>query len=72
MLFAKYRNFSATTSPDPEAIRKYSFIAQSPVPSFTGKWAPRFDGNIDTAIVVSIMGKLITIIQYEHRHRLVI
>jgi len=54
MFFGKYGNFSATSGPDPTKIIKYKFIAKSPVPSFTGKWAPKFDGTIDTSIMVGI------------------
>ena len=53
MFFGKYGNFSAMTIPDAMQLSKYSFTVLSPVPSFTGKWAPQFNGNADGSIVVS-------------------
>jgi hypothetical protein len=53
MFFGNYGNFSAITVPDALQLRKYSFTVLSPVPSFTGKWAPQFNGNNDGSIVVS-------------------
>jgi len=52
IFFGKYGNFSATTGPDPAKLVKYKFTVKSPVPSFTGKWAPIFDGTVDTSIMV--------------------
>jgi hypothetical protein len=42
MFFGKYGNFSATTILNATKLAKYSFNVKSPVPSFTGKWAPKF------------------------------
>jgi hypothetical protein len=53
MFFGKYGNFTSTTGPDPVKISKYAFPVMSPIASFTGKFAPKFNGNIDTALVVS-------------------
>ena len=53
MFFGKYGNFSAITIPDAMQLSKYSFTVISPVPSFTGKWAPQFNQNDDGNIVVS-------------------
>ncbi len=54
MFFGKYGNFSVTTGPDPAKLAKYKFTVKSPVPSFTGKWAPIFDGTVDTSIMVGL------------------
>ncbi len=42
MFYGKYRNFSATTILNSTKLAKYSFNVKSPVPSLTGKWAPKF------------------------------
>ena len=52
MFFGTYGNFSSATGPDPVKISKYSFVAKSPIPSLTGKFAPKFNGNIDTTLLV--------------------
>lgn len=56
MFFGKYGNFYALTIPNAKQLSKYSFTAKSPVPSFTGKWAPKFGGLNpagDGSVVVS-------------------
>ena len=52
MFFGKYGHFTATTTALTQNLAKYTFVSKSPVPSLTGKWAPKFDGNIDTSIMV--------------------
>ena len=51
-LFGKYGSFSAASKPDPAKLVKYSFIPNSPVPSFTGKYGLQLDGTIDTSLLV--------------------
>jgi hypothetical protein len=56
MFFGKYGNFRAITVPDALQLSKYSFTVKSPVPSFTGKWAPKFielSPTDDGSIIVS-------------------
>ncbi len=55
MFFSKLGNFISTTIPNSVKIGKYSFTVLSPLPSFTGKWAPQFDGTVDTSISVIIV-----------------
>jgi hypothetical protein len=54
MFFGKYGHFTATTTASAQNIAKYKFVSKSPVPSLTGKWAPKFDGTISTAIMVTV------------------
>ncbi len=54
ILFGKYGTFKEATKPDPANLDKYTFIPNSPVPSFTGKWGLQFDGTMNTAIMVFI------------------
>jgi hypothetical protein len=51
-LFGKYGSFKFATNPDPTKLFKYSFIPNSPVQSFTGKYGLQFDGTIDTSLLV--------------------
>jgi hypothetical protein len=54
MFFGKYGNFSATISPDLVKLNNYDFTTLSPIPSFTGKYAAKFLGTMDSSITVSI------------------
>jgi hypothetical protein len=58
MFFGKYGHFTATTTTLTQNIAKYKFVSMSPVPSMTGKWAPKFDGTINTAILVRVILEL--------------
>ncbi len=53
MFFGKYGSFSATTSPNPARLSNFFFGTLSPIPSFTGKFAPKFLGTLDSSITVS-------------------
>ena len=53
MFFGKYGNFSATTSPGPVKLSNFFFGHLSPIPSFTGKFAAKFLGTVDSSITVS-------------------
>jgi len=54
MFFGKYGNFSVSIEPTPAKLARYKFTVKSPVPSFTGKWAPIFDGTIESSIMVCL------------------
>ncbi len=53
MLYGQYRTFKPASSPDPTKLTNYGFIANSPVPSFTGKFGLKFDGTSNTALMVT-------------------
>ncbi len=42
MFFGKYGNFTAQTILNATNLAKYTFTVKSPVSSFTGIWAPKF------------------------------
>jgi len=53
MLYGQYRTFKPASGPNPTKLIYYDFIANSPVPSFTGKFGLKFDGSSNTALMVS-------------------
>jgi len=52
ILYGQYRTFKPASSPDPTKLANYGFIANSPVPSFTGKFGLKFDGYPNTVLLV--------------------